>query len=400
MSVLFAHDHRFIRHDGRIYSEFQFARSLWARYREMLGDISVVAREAPMPATKGLDQLELSAAGDIPFHFVPNLSTPVGLVRQRSVAKGVIDRALANSRALVARLPSEVGLLAIERARALGIPYAVEMAGCPWDGLWNHGSWQGKAYAPIAMMRYRSALAHAPFVIFVTKEFLQRRYPARSGYAVGCSDVELPVVHPEVLEQRMRHIGSRSSDARVVLGCIGTLRTRVKGIQTVMRALALRPGLHERCEFRVLGVGDPAPWMREAEALGVLSVIRFDGTRPAGQPVLKWLDDIDVYLQPSLKEGLPRALVEAMSRGCPAIGSRCAGIPELIEDECLIRPGRADELADLIERAIDDSDWCRDRAIANFATAGEYTSDALDMRRRAFFRRFMDHVDDQSGRVT
>ena len=51
--------------------------------------------------------------------------------------------------------------------------------------------------------------------------------------------------------------------------------------------------------------------------------------------VFNWLDTIDLYVQPSRQEGLPRALIEAMSRGLPAIGAATGGIPELILPECI-----------------------------------------------------------------
>ena len=68
---------------------------------------------------------------------------------------------------------------------------------------------------------------------------------------------------------------------------------------------------------------------------GVENQVFFDGTLPGGQPVYDWLDDLDLYLIPSLQEGLPRALVEAMSRGCPAIGAKTGGIPELLGKDCI-----------------------------------------------------------------
>ena len=56
------------------------------------------------------------------------------------------------------------------------------------------------------------------------------------------------------------------------------------------------------------------PWMQEAKKMNVSNFIQFDGTLPSGQKVYDWLDEVDIYLQPSFQEGLPRALIEAMSR--------------------------------------------------------------------------------------
>ena len=49
------------------------------------------------------------------------------------------------------------------------------------------------------------------------------------------------------------------------------------------------------------------------------------------------LDECDIYLQPSLQEGLPRSVIEAMSRGCACIGAATAGIPELLESEYVVK---------------------------------------------------------------
>jgi hypothetical protein len=57
-------------------------------------------------------------------------------------------------------------------------------------------------------------------------------------------------------------------------------------------------------EFRVIGAGDPRPWTVLAERLSLDGLVRFCGTLPTGRPVFEWLDEIDVYLQPSLQEGL------------------------------------------------------------------------------------------------
>ena len=81
----------------------------------------------------------------------------------------------------------------------------------------------------------------------------------------------------------------------------------------------------------------------------------FNGVLPSGQPVLNWLDDIDIYVQPSFQEGLPRALVEAMSGGRPAFASTTGGIPELLPADCLHCPGDAARLGASIARAAEDS---------------------------------------------
>ena len=115
---------------------------------------------------------------------------------------------------------------------------------------------------------------------------------------------------------------------------------------------------------------------------------RFCGTLASGTAVNQWLDDIDLYIQPSLTEGLPRALIEAMSRGCPALGSGAGGIPELLAPECIHKPGDSATLAKMLETAIQDKDWQKSQAARNFREAAAYDSKVLDDIRREFWLDF------------
>jgi len=49
--------------------------------------------------------------------------------------------------------------------------------------------------------------------------------------------------------------------------------------------------------------------------------------------MFNWLETLDVYIQPRLQEGVPRAMIEALSCGFSCIGAKTAGIPELIDNE-------------------------------------------------------------------
>jgi glycosyltransferase involved in cell wall biosynthesis len=92
------------------------------------------------------------------------------------------------------------------------------------------------------------------------------------------------------------------------------------------------------------------PALRErAGALGLASAVEFlgqldrDGVRRA-------LDAADLFVLPSLTEGLPRALLEAMAKGLPAVASAVGGIPELLPSEFLVPAGQPDQLAQSIRR--------------------------------------------------
>jgi glycosyltransferase involved in cell wall biosynthesis len=230
----------------------------------------------------------------------------------------------------------------------------------------------------------RRAVRDAPYVLYVTREFLQRRYPTR-GRSVACSNVELDPVADDVLARRLETIDSGRTP--FVIGTIAALTTRFKGVQTALEALgALRHELPE-LELQVVGAGDPGPWQDIARRHGVADRGSFLGVLPHDS-IPEWLDGLDLYIQPSFQEGLPRGLIEAMSRGCPALGSTAGGIPELLEAQCMHAPGDGNRLGELIARAVATPQWQEAQARRNFEASRDYAAPVLDETRHRFWAEF------------
>ena len=105
----------------------------------------------------------------------------------------------------------------------------------------------------------------------------------------------------------------------------------------------------------------------------------------------------DVFVLPSLAEGLPIVLMEAMACGLPVIASRVAGIPELVESGVsgvLVSPGRVDELAAAI-RSLADNEQLR----WQMGLRGrERVVEAFNAKQadRTLFERFREELQDES----
>ena len=320
------------------------------------------------------------------FEPIPSLSGPLILFRNRPAAKRRLKELVASSDALVARLPSEIGMVAVDAAEELGKPWGVEVVTCTWDSLWNYGTWQGKVYAPLSWWKTRRLVRRSPYAVYETQRFLQGRYPP-GGKSVGCPIVELPEVDRSVLERRLARIRAWREPFRI--GLIGALSVGFKGIDTAIAALARERSALPEFELRILGTGDPARWRRLAEEAGLADRIHFDGVLPSGEPVNRWLDELDLYIQPSFQEGLPRGTLEAMSRGLPAVTSTAGGLPELLEPESLHRPGDAERLGRLIVHAAGDRAWQLAQAERNFEVAHRYSKPVLDRVRSEFWADFI-----------
>jgi glycosyltransferase involved in cell wall biosynthesis len=386
--IVFAHDYPFLRApDGQIYSDR--GDWTWHRYLSFADRLTVTSRMQELPSEGGRDGLTLVSQPGVAYERIPDLSGPLIQYTNRREAARRLRKVLGRADAVVARLPSEVGSLAIDVARELKKPWGVEVVTCTWDALWNYGNWQGKMYAPLSWWGTRRRVGRAAYAVYETQEFLQGRYPA-PGRTAGLPIVELPEVDRSVLERRLEKIESWRPPLRI--GLIGALSVGFKGIDTAIAALRRERAHLPEFEFSVLGAGDPLRWRRLAEKAGLADRVRFDGVLPSGEPVNGWLDELDLYIQPSFQEGLPRGTLEAMSRGLPALSSTAGGLPELLDAECLHRPGDAEGLGKLIVRASSDLGWRAAQARRNFEVAHRYSKPVLDRARNEFWQDFVRSV--------
>lgn len=343
MRLLFAHDHRFLSGEGgALYTSGSFPAAVWDRYLRHFESVTVIARNSgkvPDPP-----RLARTDRDRVSFAFLPSLASSRHLLlRPREIDEQMM-KAVNSVDAVVARLPSEIGMLAVKHARRLGKPYGVEVVGSAWDSYAN-SDWLARAYAPLVHLRARRAIAAAPLALYVTSSWLQGRYPT-SGQWWSASNVYLQPVHAEAVAKREERLRELARGKLPVLGTIGVVR--VKGIRTALEALAQLRSSGIDLQYRLLGSGPVEHWQEVARQLGIADLVHFDGTRVAGEGVCSWLDEIDIYLQPSFTEGIPRGMIEAMSRGCACVGSDCGGIPEILAPERRHRPGDSSALAQIV----------------------------------------------------
>jgi glycosyltransferase involved in cell wall biosynthesis len=139
-----------------------------------------------------------------------------------------------------------------------------------------------------------------------------------------------------------------------VAGIIARL-TEQKAHGVLLDAVASRPeltGLH------VLVIGDGelrGALERQSERLALSARVHFAGAR---RDLGNVLAAVDLFVMPSLWEGLPLSLVLAMGAGLPVIASRVAGIPEVVrhgETGLLVAPGDAGDLAAALVRVSGDA---------------------------------------------
>lgn len=222
----------------------------------------------------------------------------------------------------------------------------------------------------------------ANYACYVTKEYLQANYPCK-GSSLGCSDIEFLEINEDSLKKRLTKI--QQEKGVTILGSVGSVSTELKGHDTVIKALALlkSEGI-SNLKYQMVGTGNPNRLQNLAKQLGVSEQIEFLGEFKHDD-VLEWFENIDLYVHPSRSEGLPRTILEAMTKATPCICSSVGGVPELINEHSLFNYDgtEVETLVDII-KSFDTKKKISEASI-NFEKSKKYEPKHLEQMRNTFF---------------
>lgn len=324
----------------------------------------------------------------VDFIFLKKVNSVSSLLVDRLENERIIEREVRACDICVAHVPSFLGDTVARIAKRLGKPCLNVVVGCAWDAYWNY-SWVGKLMAPFRYLSLRRVQADAAYSIYVTNEFLQRRYPT-GGRSIGCSNVNITTGEESALRKRLERIASGRE--RLKMGTVAAVDVRYKGQEYAIKALRILRDCSIDIEYHLVGSGDSSFLRSWADKYGVGDRVVFHGLIPHDQ-VLPFLDEMDLYIQPSKQEGLPRALIEAMSRGCLSLGSRTAGIPELLDKKYVFRRGNVEDIVRILSNI--NKDTLKEQALRNFEVAKRYDRDVLNKRRCEFMDLFRKGIFDK-----
>ncbi len=144
------------------------------------------------------------------------------------------------------------------------------------------------------------------------------------------------------------------SPGRPVIGTVAVLEER-KGHRFLLEAAALLKRQGHRLSYRFAGEGALRGRLEQIVAkLGLQEEVTFLGFV---SDVPAFLSEIDIFVLPSIYEGLGVAVLEAMAASRPVIASRVGGLSELVEDQItgiLIPPGDSLALARAISQLVSE----------------------------------------------
>lgn len=175
------------------------------------------------------------------------------------------------------------------------------------------------------------------------------------------------------------------SNRKWVIVTVGRVEAQKNPIGTLKALALLSEKGFSNWEFHWLGNGpllDRAN--EEINRLGLEQQVTMHGF-VKWDDVFEILDKSDLFLLNTVSEGLPRALVEGMARGLPAIAARVGGVPELLPDEDIFPPMNDGALAEKLIEVLSSQERLNNMSERNLAKSLEYSSDNLSKRKKDYY---------------
>jgi len=189
----------------------------------------------------------------------------------------------------------------------------------------------------------------------------------------------------------------------LVIGYVGWL-IPIKGVSYLVKAMAEVIRRHPNSVLVVVGKGDEkgeeeVKLSKQVENLGIVDNVRFLGWRPDVDEIM---GSFDIFVLPSLNEGMGRVLVEAMATGLPIVASRVGGIPDLVKDGkngLLVPPADASVLEKAISTLLVDKTKRKRMGAAGKKMCRPYSAEAMVEQIDDLYRELLQNAHNRDTRV-
>ena len=303
--------------------------------------------------------------------------------------RGQYKKVIGNCDAAIVRLPSTIGFSIAARVARKKLPLGCEVVANPYDFFRAKTNLLEKILYGIYHIQQKIACAKADGVAYVTKFNLQQHYPAskKGSFTTHYSSAKLTT------DFYTRPRNTAEKDSYVLCHVAHPINNKEKGHEVVVRVVAaLNKRLSKNVIVRFAGDGELVPELKQlALQLGIADKVEFPGLLSM-KDMHQFLCDADLMIFPTLTEGLPRVVIEAMATGMPCVSTPVGGIPELLSKDSLFSPTDVKGFTERIASLLSDPELYYAESKQNFERSLEYEEEKLQERRINFFRKVCELV--------
>jgi glycosyltransferase involved in cell wall biosynthesis len=388
MKLLVALEHHFVRTSDGIYTDLAFAYDYWQEYLGIFDSVLVVARiEESNKEPVGLKK----ANGEgVEFFALPDHRGGRSFIKNFPKVFWLAGKATKQADYFLLRagkIGCMVWLWLILRRKK----YAMECMGHVKEGVATERP-KTLFYKTLSSVTHYLCRIQVRFAqcSSYTSHFLRKSYPCKKRkLEFVFSGVRLT---DDVITSPRQKESFTTEPFRIV--SIGRVELQ-KGHQWLVRAagqLAQKNDLSS-WSLDIVGPGSQIPTLKRlTKELQIEDKVKIVGGVEWGTELFGYIDKAQLFMLPSLTEGMPRSLIEAMARGIPAIGSNTGGIPELLCEEALVPVDNVSALTDKIVEFMSNPDLLVRMSNYNFQKAQDYRIEKTKSEKLAFWNYIKDNT--------
>lgn len=379
-------DSHFIEKNGIFYTELQSDSSFWQRYLDVFDELIILGRIRKAVESDDLDQYLVSSRQGVRFLAIPEFVGVQGLASYWAEINKRYDEALDSVDAIIARTPGTILAALWWKIKSGMKPFAAEVVVNPSTAfLSEKNSLIGKLSSRFFTWMTRDICKNADGVSYVTSRVLQQQFP--SGRSLGDMTrfeswySTIDISDSFYIDQR-----ERNKPSCITVAFSGQMNNLRKGQDIFLRTISI---LNERgvpVKAIMVGDGGMRPYLSDlADSLGLHDSIVFSGWIAGTKRVQRYISKADFFLLPSLSEGLPRCMIEAMASSVLCICSGADGMSELVDGCCIVSDNSPSHYADVIQYFWENWEEYSSELANQFATARQFNSSNMRARRKSFY---------------
>jgi len=237
------------------------------------------------------------------------------------------------------------------------VPFIYHFASDPFEVIKNSPKYKG-IYRMFALTAYNLEFQIQKFIV-------RRNYSFTSGEKIYrqlrkfTPNVE-PIITSSLQQEDYFQRDDTCQHRPVKLLYVGYLRSS-KGVEYLLEALrSLRESNHD-VELELIGEGQYKSFLEQkARQLAIMDKVHFRGFAVMGPELNAFYNSADIFVLPSISEGSPKVVLEAMGHSLPVVATNVGNIPEMLAHGrrgILVPPADSSAIAQAVLRIINDTDF-------------------------------------------
>lgn len=365
---------------GEYWCKSIYGYEFWERYLSSFSSVEIVSRTKNVSEDEVAEMLRVDGP-NVSVKTLPYSRGMKAYLMNYIRIKHAVKKAAKSTDCAIIRLPSIIADMYLKEYKKQGKPYFLEIVADPYDAY---------AFNKLAKnyfsYRLSKSIKEADGVSYVTKKYLQSKYPPNSSQIT---------THYSTIDLKTEHFGSpkkypTKNKEFNFIHVANSMNNDIKGHDIALEVLnyVLKKGYN--CKLTFIGDG---PYRKKLEELslkyGIDEHINFVGMLSNSELIRSELKKADLFLFPTKAEGLPRALIEAMAIGLPALSTPVNGVPELLSSDYLFDPLDVNSFGNKVIYLLNNPKDLEKMSENNIKKAYEYRYDILQDKRDIYYKKLL-----------